>query len=233
LIGLQWLLCRNGLGATNHFEACGFIRSRPAIRCPDIQFHFLPAAVSYDGRTLSGKAGFQAHVGTMRSKSRGWVRLKSPDPLVHPRIQFNYMSEPDDWIEMRAALRLAREILAQPAFNPYRQEELRPGPGISTDAEIDAFLRSALESAYHPCGSCKMGSALDPMSVVDPSTRVIGVTALRVADTSIMPSITTGNLNAPAIMIGEKAADLIRGRAPLPPSNAPYYVAPDWRESQR
>jgi choline dehydrogenase len=233
LIGLQWLLWHNGLGATNHFEACGFIRSRAGVKCPDIQFHFLPAAVSYDGRTLSGKSGFQAHVGTMRSNSRGWIRLKSPDPYVHPKIQFNYMSVPDDWIEMRAALRLAREILAQPAFKRYRREEMRPGPEVSSDAEIDAFLRGSLESAYHPGGTCKMGSAQDPMSVVDPATRVIGVTGLRVVDASIMPSITTGNLNAPAIMIGEKAADMILGRAPLPASNAPYFVAPNWRTSQR
>jgi choline dehydrogenase len=233
LIGLQWLLRHDGLGATNHFEACGFIRSRAGVKYPDIQFHFLPAAISYDGRTLSGQPGFQTHVGTMRSKSRGWIRLQSADPRVHPSIQFNYMSVPEDWIEMRAALRLAREILAQPTFRSLRGEEIRPGPEVNGDAEIDGFLRASLESAYHPCGSCKMGPADDPMSVVDPLTRVIGVRGLRVVDTSIIPSITTGNLNAPAIMIGEKAADIILGRPPLPASNAPYFVAPNWQDCQR
>jgi choline dehydrogenase len=233
LIGLRWLLRRDGLGATNHFEACGFIRSRAGVEYPDIQFHFLPAAISYDGRAMSDKPGFQAHVGTMRSKSRGWVRLKSRDPLVHPKIQFNYMSVPDDWAEMRAALRLGREILAQPAFADFRGDEIRPGIQVNSDAAIDEFLRTSLESAYHPCGTCKMGRSDHPLSVVDPLMRVIGVDGLRVVDTSIVPIITTGNLNAPAVMIGEKASDLILGRAPLSASNTPYFVAPNWQESQR
>ncbi len=233
LIGLRWLIRRDGLGALNHFEACGFIRSRAGVRYPDIQFHFLPAAVSYDGRSLSARPGFQAHVGTMRSKSRGWVRLGSADPAAAPRIFFNYMSVAEDWTEMRAALRLAREILAQPALQAYRGEEMRPGAAVESDSEIDQFLRAELESAYHPCGTCKMGRIDDPTSVVDPQARVIGVAGLRVVDTSIMPSITTGNLNAPAIMIGEKAADLILGHPPLPPSNAAYYRPDDFATRQR
>ena len=232
-VGARWLVRRDWLGATNHFETCGFIRSRPGIRYPDIQYHFLPLAVTYDGRGLASEHGFQAHVGPMRSKSRGYVRLKSPDPREHPRIQFNYMSHEDDWTEMRACVRLTREIFAQKAFDPYRGREIQPGEQVRTDEEIDAFVRDKVESAYHPSCSCKMGSASDPMAVVDPETRVIGVEGLRVVDSSIMPSITTGNLNAPTIMIGEKGADHILGRPLAAASNAPYYVAQNWRTAQR
>jgi choline dehydrogenase len=233
LVGLQWLLRARGDGATNHFEAGGFIRSRPGVRCPNIQYHFLPMAVSYDGKGLAREHGFQAHVGPMRSRSRGWVRLKSADPREAPRIFFNYMSEPDDWEEMRACVRLTREIFAQSAFEPYRGREIQPGAGVVDDEAIDAFIRERVESAYHPSCTCKMGAPSDPSAVVDSQARVIGVQALRVVDSSIMPSITTGNLNAPTIMIGEKAADMIRGRDPLPASNAPFSVAPDWETRQR
>ena len=173
--------------------------------------------------SLASEHGFQAHVGPMRSKSRGSVRLRSADPAEPPVIQFNYMSHPDDWTEMRACVRLTREIFAQKAFDPYRGREIQPGADCVSDEAIDAFVREHVESAYHPSGACKMGAASDPLAVVDPETRVIGVEGLRVVDSSIMPSITTGNLNAPTIMIGEKAADLIRGRDPLPASNAPFY----------
>ena len=233
LIGAEWYLRGKGLGASNHFEAGGFIRSRAGVRYPDIQFHFLPMAVAYDGSSLAREHGFQAHVGPMRSKSRGQVRLKSPDPAEQPLIRFNYMSHPEDWIEMRACVRLTREIFAQAAFEPYRGREIQPGADCVSDEAIDAFVRAKAESAYHPSCTCKMGSPADPSAVVDPETRVIGVEALRVVDSSIMPSITNGNLNAPTIMIGEKAADMIRGRDPLPASNAPYYVAPDWETRQR
>ena len=233
LIGAEWLMRGRGLGASNHFEAGGFIRSRAGVRYPDIQFHFLPMAVAYDGSTLAREHGFQAHVGPMRSKSRGSVRLKSPDPAEPPLIRFNYMSHPEDWIEMRACVRLTREILAQAAFDPYRGREIQPGAECVSDDDIDAFVRDHVESAYHPSCTCKMGSPADPSAVVDPETRVIGVEALRVVDSSIMPSITNGNLNAPTIMIGEKAADMIRGLDPPPASNAPYYVAPDWETKQR
>jgi choline dehydrogenase len=232
-VGARWLVRRDWLGATNHFETCGFVRSRPGIRYPDIQYHFLPLAVTYDGRGLASEHGFQAHVGPMRSKSRGYVRLKSADPREHPRIQFNYMSHEDDWTEMRACVRLTREIFAQKAFDPYRGREIQPGEHVRTDEEIDAFVRDKVESAYHPSCSCKMGSASDPMAVVDPETRVIGLKGLRVVDSSIMPSITTGNLNAPTIMIGEKGADHILGRPLAAASNATYYVAENWRSAQR
>ena len=233
LIGAEWLLRGKGLGASNHFEAGGFIRSRAGVRYPDIQFHFLPMAVAYDGSTLAREHGFQAHVGPMRSKSRGWVRLKSPDPAEPPMIQFNYMSHSEDWTEMRSCVRLTREIFAQAAFDRYRGREIQPGTKCVSDEAIDAFVRERVDSAYHPSCTCKMGSPADPLAVVDPQTRVIGVEGLRVVDSSIMPSITNGNLNAPTIMIGEKAADMILGRAPLPASNAPYYLAPDWETKQR
>ncbi|MBV9518824.1 MAG: choline dehydrogenase [Hyphomicrobiales bacterium] len=233
LIGLRWLLRKDGLGATNHFESCGFIRSRAGISYPDIQYHFLPLAVSYDGKSLASEHGFQAHVGPMRSKSRGWVRLASADPRAKPRLFFNYMSHPDDWTEMRACVRLTREIFAQPAFDRYRGREIQPGAEVVSDEAIDAFIRDKVESAFHPSCTCKMGSSEDPMAVVDPQTRVIGVDGLRVVDASIMPSITTGNLNAPTIMIGEKAADHILGREPLPASNAPVFVASNWQTAQR
>ena len=231
LIGARWVLFRSGLGATNHFEAGGFIRSRPGIRWPDIQYHFLPLAASYDMSDRVRCHGYQAHVGPMRSKSRGEVRLASADPLEPPTVRFDYLSHPDDWTEMRACVRLTRELFAQPAFDHYRGRELAPGEAVRSDGEIDAFVRETVQSAYHPCGTCRMGA--DAMAVVDPELRVRGMDGLRVVDSSIMPSITTGNLNAPTIMIAEKAADTIRGRAPLPPSGAPFYTAPDWQAAQR
>jgi choline dehydrogenase len=233
MIGARWLLRRDGLGATNHFESCGFIRSRAGIQYPDIQYHFLPLAVSYDGKTLATEHGMQAHVGPMRSKSRGRIRLASPDPLDAPKIFFNYMSDPEDWQDMRACVRLTREIFAQAAFDPWRGREIQPGAEVTSDAAIDDFIREKVESAYHPSGTCKMGSITDPTAVVDPEARVIGIEGLRVVDSSIIPSITNGNLNAPTIMLAEKAADHIRGREPLAASNAPYYVAENWREAQR
>jgi choline dehydrogenase len=233
MIGARWLLRHDGLGATNHFESCGFIRSRAGVRYPDIQYHFLPLAVAYDGSALAEGHGFQAHVGPMRSKSRGHVRLASPDPAAKPRILFNYMSHPDDWTEMRACVRLTREIFQQPAFGCFRGRELQPGENVQTDEQIDEFIRSKVESAYHPSCTCRMGGPDEPMAVVDPQTRVIGVEGLRVIDSSIMPSITTGNLNAPTIMIGEKGADHVLGRPSLAPANSPAYVAENWRTAQR
>lgn len=233
LIGARWLLRKDGLGATNHFETGGFIRSRAGVRYPDIQYHFLPLAVAYDGSSAAREHGFQAHVGPMRSGSRGWVRLASADALEKPRICFNYMSHAEDWAEMRACLRLTREIFGQPAFDRYRGREIQPGAQVQTDEQIDAFVRDRVESAYHPSCTCKMGRRDDPMAVVDAEARVIGIDGLRVVDSSIMPSITTGNLNAPTIMLAEKAADHILGKPMLPAAAERHYEAPNWRTSQR
>ncbi|MER9019080.1 choline dehydrogenase [Mesorhizobium sp. M0898] len=233
LIGAQWLFFKSGLGATNHFEAAAFVRSRAGVDYPDIQYHFIPAAVRYDGKAAAKAHGFQAHVGPMRSKSRGSVTLRSPDPKSKPVIRFNYMSHPDDWTEFRHCIRLTREIFGQAAFDPYRGKELSPGSHVQSDEELDAFIRDHAESAYHPCGTCRMGRADDAMSVVDPECRVIGVEGLRVADSSIFPRVTNGNLNAPSIMTGEKAADHILGRTPLPPSNQEPWINPRWQVSDR
>src|SRR5262245_36581499 len=233
MIGARWLFRKDGLGATNHFETGGFIRSRAGVPYPDVQFHFLPLAVTYDGSSLAKEHGFQAHVGPMRSKSRGHVRLRSSDARAKPRILFNYLSHPDDLVDFRAGLRLTREIFAQKAFGPYRGREIQPGEDVRSDDEIDSFVRSKVESAYHPSCSCKMGRSSDPMAVVDPEGRVYGAKSLRVIDSSVMPSITTGNLNAPTIMLAEKMADHVIGRGMLPPSAAPYYVVGDWQVAQR
>lgn len=233
LIGAQWLFLGKGLGASNHFEACAFIRSRAGIKYPDIQYHFLPFAVRYDGKAAAEGHGFQAHVGPMRSKSRGRVRLTSADPKAKPSILFNYMSHQDDWEEFRTAIRLTREIFAQKAFAPYRGKEIQPGAACQSDGDLDDFIREHAESAYHPSGTCRIGSKDDPLAVVDPECRVIGVEGLRVADSSIFPQITNGNLNGPSIMVGEKAADHILGISPLPASNAEPWIHPDWQSSQR
>jgi choline dehydrogenase len=231
LIGVEWLLFRRGLGATSHFEAGGFIRSAAGVEHPDLQFHFLPIAVNYDGSNPQKTHGFQAHVGPMRPKARGRLRLRSADPRAHPSILFNYMGEEQDRREMRAAVRLTREIIAQPAFGPYRGAELSPGPAVETDAEIDAFVRARAESAYHPCSSCRMGD--DALAVVDGAARVRGLERLRVVDASIMPSIVSGNLDAPTIMLAEKLADAIRGRAAPARAEVPVWAAPTWETRQR
>ena len=233
LIGARWLLTHGGVGSSNHFETGGFIRSRAGVPYPDIQFHFLPLAVSYDGSSLAREHGFQAHVGPMRSRSHGSVRLRTTEPLDKPKIAFNYMSREEDWVEMRACVRLTREIFAQHAFDRYRGREIQPGADVTSDAQIDAFIRARVESAYHPSCTCKMGALSDPMAVVDPQARVIGLEGLRVVDSSIMPAITTGNLNAPTIMLAEKAADHIRGANLLPQATAPFYTAPAWQSAQR
>ncbi len=233
LVGAQWLFTRTGVGASNQFESTAFIRSRAGVEYPDIQFHFLPIAVRYDGQAAAEGHGFQAHVGPMRSKSRGAVTLRSSDPADDPKIVFNYMSHPDDWQDFRTCIRLTREIFAQEAFAPYRGHEIQPGAAVQSDDELDAFIREHAESAYHPCGTCRMGAADDPLAVVDPECRVIGVDGLRVADSSIFPQITNGNLNGPSILTGEKAADHILGRSPLPRENAQPWMHPDWQTAQR
>jgi choline dehydrogenase len=233
MIGMRWLLTKSGLGATNHFESAGFIRSKAGVNYPDIQYHFLPIAMRYDGKTPAKTHGFQTHVGPMRSPSRGHVRLRSQDPYAPPRITFNYMATEKDWEDFRTCIRLTRELFNQPAFAPYAGAELAPGDDRQSDEALDDYVREHVESAYHPCGTCKMGAKDDPEAVVDPECRVIGVEGLRVVDSSIMPRITNGNLNAPSIMIGEKGADMILGRQPLATSNIEPWIHPDWQTTQR
>ncbi len=230
-IGVRWMLFKDGLGASNQFESNGYIRSREGLRFPDIQYHFLAGAIAYDGSSAAEGHGFQVHLGHNKPKSRGRLTLASADPEAAPKLFFNYLSEEADRAAYRAGLRLTRELFAQPAFDPFRGEELAPGRQVQSDDEIDDWVAGAAETAYHPAGTCRMGR--DPLAVVDPECRVRGVEALRVVDSSIMPTVTNGNLNAPTLMIGEKAADMIRGRQPLPASNAPLFFAEDGGARQR
>ncbi len=232
-IGAEWLLFKRGLGASNHFESAAFIRSKAGVDYPDIQFHFLPVAIRYDGKSAAKSHGFQAHVGPMRSASRGAVTLRSADPSAPPRIRFNYLSAPEDWADFRRCIRLTRELFAQPAFQPFAGREIAPGDAVQSDAELDAYIKQHVESAYHPCGTCRMGAATDDAAVVDPDCRVIGVERLRVVDSSIFPRITNGNLNGPSIMVGEKAADHILGKPLLPRANLEPWLHPEWQTAQR
>jgi choline dehydrogenase len=231
LIGSRWFFSKKGLGATNHFESCGFIRSKAGVEWPDLQYHFLPAAMRYDGRAAFDGHGFQVHIGHNKPKSRGAVKVTSADPKAHPSIRFNYLESEIDKEGFRDCVKLTREIISQPAFEQYRDGEIQPGEHVKTDDEIDAFVRANVESAYHPSCSCKMGT--DELAVVDPQTRVHGINKLRVVDSSIFPTITNGNLNAPTIMVAERAADLIKSNSILPASNAEVAMAADWKTEQR
>ncbi len=231
LIGSRWLLTKSGLGATNHFESCAFIRSRPGIKWPDIQYHFLPGAMRYDGNAAFDGHGFQVHVGHNKPVSRGTVRVRTPSVQDKPEIIFNYLKAEEDIEAYRACVRLTREIIGQPAMDAYRDSEIQPGESVQSDDEIDTFVRGAVESAYHPSCACRMGE--DDMAVVDSETRVRGIEALRVVDSSIFPSITNGNLNSPTIMLAERSADLIKGKGMLEPSEASIGLGQDWETLQR
>lgn len=231
MIGLRWLLFKDGLGASNHFEAGGFIRSAKGLRWPDIQFHFLPAAMRYDGDKPFKGHGFMVLTGPNKPKSRGYVRVRSADPYQHPEIRFNYLEREEDREGFRRCVRLTREIIGQQAMDSFRGVELAPGPNVKTDAEIDAFVRANMESTMHPCGSCKMGE--DSLAVVDSELRVHGLQGVRVVDSSVFPTEPNGNLNAPTIMLAERAADLIRGRAMLAPSDVRVGLADHWEIQQR
>ena len=230
-IGMCWLWSKKGLGATNHFESGGHIRSRAGIVYPDIQYHFLPIAISYDGKTAAAAHGYQVHVGTKRSKSRGWVKLRDRNSGSLPKVRFNYMTHEDDWIEMRACIRLTREVFQQEALVPYRGRELAPGDDCQSDDALDQFIKDTTESACHPCGTCRMGN--DTSAVVDPDCRVKGVTNLRVIDSSIMPQATAGDLNGPTIMLAERASDLIRGKTLPAATIAPILADSNWATVQR
>ena len=231
LIGMRWILNKSGLGATNHFESCGFIRSKASLEWPDLQYHFLPAAMRYDGKEAFAGHGFQVHIGHNKPKSRGAVKVVSSDVNVAPQIQFNYLSHQDDIEGFRACVRLTREIINQPGLDEYRGEEIQPGLTVQTNEQIDQFVRSSVESAYHPSCSCKMGE--DAMAVVNSETKVHGIESLRVVDSSIFPTIPNGNLNSPTIMVAERAADIILGKTLLAPNKAKVTVADDWQNSQR
>jgi choline dehydrogenase len=233
IIGARWLLFRSGLGVSNHFESCAFIRSKSGLKSPDIQYHFLPAAMRYDGTPSIKGHGFQVHVGPNKPKSRGRVRIESADPAAPPSILFNYMQDDQDVEAWRQCIRLTREIMQQPAMDSYRGKEIQPGDDVSSDAEIDAWVKENVESAYHPAGSCKMGVAEDQFAVVDKNCCVHGLKNLRVVDASIFPTLPNGNINAPVIMAAEKMADVILGAAPLEPAAVSLSVPKDWQSLQR
>jgi len=229
-IGLQWLF-RRGPGASNHFEAGGFLRSNDDVPWPNLMFHFLPVAVRYDGSVPAAGHGYQFHIGPMFSNSRGWVRIQSDDPFQKPRMLFNYLSTVEDRREWAEAIAVARNIMGQPAFDRYNGGEISPGPDVTGDEAVLEWVRADAETALHPSCTARMGT--DPMGVVDPSTmRVHGVQGLRVVDASVMPTLTNGNIYAPVMMTAEKSADLILGNTPLPASDAPQYrhgvSEPDW-----
>ena len=233
MIGTRWILFKDGLGATNHFESCAFIRSREGLKWPNIQYHFLPAAMRYDGQAAFDGHGFQVHVGPNKPESRGKVWITSNDPAAKPRIIFNYISTEQDKQDWRDTIRLSREILNQPAMDAYRGDEIQPGLNITSDEDIDRWVRENVESAYHPSCTCKLGADDDPMAVLDDQCKVRGIESLRVVDSSIFPTIPNGNLNAPSIMVAEKAADMILGKAPLPAAGVDVWIDEKWQERQR
>ncbi len=233
LIGTEWILTRKGLGATNHFESCAFIRSREGLKWPNIQYHFLPAAMRYDGQAAFDGHGFQVHVGPNKPESRGTVEVVSSNPNDKPKIEFNYISTEQDKQDWRDCIRLTREILNQPAMDEFRGDEIQPGLHITTDEQIDEWVKQNVESAYHPSCSCKMGADDDLLAVLDEQCQVRGIQGLRVVDSSIFPTIPNGNLNAPTIMVAERAADMILGHALEKANNTPVWIAPNWQEMQR
>ena len=230
LIGARWLLFKSGLGRTNHFESCAFIRSRAGVQWPDIQYHFLPGAISYDGAVAFKGHGFQVHAGHNKPTSRGHVQVVSGDVKQHPKIQFNYLATEEDKQGFRDCVHLTREIMRQPAMDAFRGEVIQPTDDVQSDEQIDAFIREAVDSAYHPSCTCKMG--IDAMAVVDPELRVHGLSNIRVIDSSIFPTIPNGNLNAPTMMVAERGADLIKGNM-LPPISMAVYTNKDWQEQQK
>jgi choline dehydrogenase len=231
LAGIRWFVKHDGLAASNHFEAGGFIRSRPGVDFPDLQLTFMPLAIQPGTVSDVGSHSYQVHIDLMRPKSLGHVKLRSRDPTAPPSLLFNYLQDPQDREDLRTSVRLTREILGQPALAPFRGEELSPGPTVQSDAAIDAFVRQGVETCYHPVGTCRMGIGAD--CVVDDQCRVRGIEALRVVDASIMPAIVSGNTNAPTIMIAERASDLIRGQTPLKRSDAKVWIHPQWQVAQR
>ncbi|AXE62242.1 choline dehydrogenase [Candidatus Thioglobus sp. NP1] len=233
LIGIQWVLSKTGLGATNHFESCGFIRSRVGLEWPNIQYHFLPAAMRYDGNAAMSGHGYQVHAGVNKVNSRGSIKINSSEAEAKPTILFNYLEDKQDIQDWRDCIRLTREILNQPSLDEFNAGEANPGDNINSDDEIDAWVRANVESAYHPSCSCKMGDLEDTMTVVDNEGRVNGIQSLRVIDSSIFPTIPNGNLNGPTIMLAEKMADVVLGKTPLKAMNNDVWIDPSWKKTQR
>ena len=233
LIGVRWILSKSGLGATNHFESCGFIRSRAGLEWPNIQYHFLPAAMRYDGNAAMKGHGYQVHAGVNKVSSRGSIKINSSDPQAKPTILFNYLESEQDRQDWRDCIRLTREVLSQPALDEYNAGEASPGLEVSSDDQIDSWVRANVESAYHPSCSCKMGDLSDPMTVVDNQGKVNGIEKLRVIDSSIFPTIPNGNLNGPTIMLAEKMADIVLGNKPLKASEVDVWIDSNWQKSQR
>lgn len=233
LIGARWFFFKSGLGATNHFESCAFIRSEAGRKSPDIQYHFLPAAMRYDGTPSIKGHGFQVHVGPNKPKSRGRIEITSAHPGADPSILFNYLGHEDDVAAWRQCIRLTREIIAQPGMDAFRGDEIQPGLGVTSDDAIDTWVRENIESAYHPCGTTRMGQVEDPSAVVDTECRVIGLEGVRVVDASVFPTVPYGNINAPTIMVAEKAADLILGKRVLAPIDVPVWIDENWQTRQR
>ena len=233
LIGARWLFTRTGLGATNHFESCGFIRSRAGVQWPDIQYHFLPGAMRYDGRAAFPGHGFQVHVGPNKPQSRGCVKIVSQSPKDSPKILFNYLEAQQDREDWRACIHLTREIFEQPAMEPFRGAEIQPGRSVISNSDIDDWVRQNVESAYHPSCTCRMGAIDDATAVLDSACRVKGVESLRVVDSSVFPEITNGNLNAPTIMLAERVADMILGGSLLPPLDSSVWIDEYWQQRQR
>jgi len=231
LIGVRWLLFKTGLGRTNHFEACAFIRSKAGVKSPDIQYHFLPGAITYDGSVAVKGHGFQVHVGHNKPTSRGHVRAQSGDLSQHPEILFNYLETEADREGFRDCVHLTREVMRQPAMDAFRGEVIQPTEQVQSNEQIDAFVRASVDSAYHPCGTCKIG--VDEMAVVDSELRVRGIQNLRVIDASVFPTIPNGNLNAPTMMLAERGADMVKGVALLPSLDVPVYLDQSWQERQR
>ena len=228
---MRWLMTKKGLGSSNHFEACAFIRSKAGVKWPDIQYHFLPGAITYDGSSAFRGHGFQVHVGYNKPTSRGSVQAISSDINTYPKILFNYLSTENDREGFRACVRLTREIMSKSSMSEYKGEAIRPKDNVITDEQIDAFVRASVDSAYHPSCTCKIGQ--DKTSVVDPELKVHGLRGLRVIDSSVFPTIPNGNLNAPTMMLAERASDIIKNRTKAPDRTLDIFLHEDWRNSQR
>ncbi len=231
--GLAWFLAKRGVAATNQFEASGYFRTRAGIKKPNMKLEFFPLAVSPVDYRPYAEDAFQIHMTLQNALSRGSIRLQGPDVRTAPKLKLNYLTDDVDLMTYREAIALTRELVASVAFDEFRGREIDPGAAVQSEADLNAWIRSRVTTAYHLSCTCRMGRANDPAAVVGPDLRVHGLEGLRIADASIMPEIVTANLNATVIMIGERAADFLRGLPQLSPDNAPYWVHPAWDTSQR